>query len=148
MSNVRRTFDGGSGILRLQDWTITPFWAELVIVRQYEFDESDPGKQLFGIYATGPVPLLPVRADLLARGQRGDLQPALSAGTPLSREHGLRRPAERHQPQLRDQRQPAPGPVIALAIVMVFGFTALGWIGSRIDQERPPISAARVGGKP
>jgi nitric oxide reductase subunit B len=28
---------------------------------------------------------------------------------------------------------------IMLAIVMVFGFTVLGWIGSRIYQEMPPI---------
>ena len=63
-TNARRTFDGGSGILRVQDWTVTPFWASLVVVRQYNFNESDTGKQLFGAYATGPVPGLPLRADL------------------------------------------------------------------------------------
>jgi Alginate export len=63
-SNVRRTFDGGSGIVKLQDWTVTPFWASLVTVRQYQFNEFSDAKQLFGIYATGPVPGLPIRADL------------------------------------------------------------------------------------
>jgi nitric oxide reductase large subunit len=28
---------------------------------------------------------------------------------------------------------------IILAFVTTFGFTVLGWVGSRIDQERPPI---------
>jgi hypothetical protein len=63
-SNVRRTFDGASGILRLRDWTVTPFWAALVTVRQYEFNETDIDRQLFGVYATGPLAALPVNADL------------------------------------------------------------------------------------
>ena len=67
-SNVRRTFDGGAGILKLGDWTATPFWASLVTVRQYEFNEFSDDKQLFGAYATGPVPGLPLRGDLYYLG--------------------------------------------------------------------------------
>lgn len=71
-SNVRRTFDGGSGIVRLQDWTVTPFWASLVTVRQYEFNKPSTDKQLFGIYATGPAPVLPIRADLYWLGANNE----------------------------------------------------------------------------
>lgn len=63
-SNVRRTFDGASGILKLRDWTVTPFWAALATVRQYQFNKTDIDKQLFGIYATGAVPAPPITADL------------------------------------------------------------------------------------
>ena len=87
-SNVRRTFDGGLGILKLGDWTATPFWASLVTVRQYEFNEFSDDKQLFGVYATGPVPGLPLRGDLYwlaAHNETATLQrhgPAASGGTP------------------------------------------------------------------
>jgi hypothetical protein len=63
-TNVRRTFDGGAGIVRIQDWTITPFWAELVIVDKYRFNESTPDNKLFGVYATGALHVLPVNVDL------------------------------------------------------------------------------------
>ena len=54
-TNVRRTFDGGTGIVRVGDWTITPLWAELVVVQQYRFNESTSDQKLYGIYSTGPV---------------------------------------------------------------------------------------------
>ena len=63
-TNVRRTFDGGQGIIRIGEWTISPFWAELVVVDQYKFNESTPDNKLFGIYSTGPLRFLPVNVDL------------------------------------------------------------------------------------
>ena len=63
-TNVRRTFDGGAGIVRVGDWTITPFWAELVIVDKYRFNESSPDNKLFGVYSTGPLHVLPANLDL------------------------------------------------------------------------------------
>jgi hypothetical protein len=63
-SNVRRTFDGGTGIVRVGDWTITPLWAELVVVQKYRFNESSADQKLYGSYSTGPAPLLPVNLDL------------------------------------------------------------------------------------
>ncbi len=60
--NVRRTFDGGTATIRCRDWTITPFWAEFVPVAKDEFNNANPDRQLFGIYATGV--LRPVNLDL------------------------------------------------------------------------------------
>jgi len=61
-TNVRRTFDGGSAIIRFRDWTITPFWAEFVVVDKDQFNNANPDRQLFGIYATGAIH--PVNLDL------------------------------------------------------------------------------------
>jgi hypothetical protein len=67
-SNVRRTFDGGAGIVRVGDWTITPFWAEHVVFQKYRFSKSTTAQQLFGIYSTGPAHLLPLNLDLYYLG--------------------------------------------------------------------------------
>ena len=58
-----RTFDGGRGIIRIGDWTISPFWAQLVVVDKYKFDKSTSDTKLFGIYSTGPLPFVPVNLD-------------------------------------------------------------------------------------
>jgi hypothetical protein len=58
-----RTFDGGRGIIRIGDWTISPFWAKLVVVDKYKFDKSTSDTKLFGIYSTGPLPFVPVNLD-------------------------------------------------------------------------------------
>jgi Alginate export len=63
-TNVRRTFDGGAGIVRVGDWTITPLWMELLVVQKYRFSESSADQKLYGIYGTGPAHLLPVNLDL------------------------------------------------------------------------------------
>jgi hypothetical protein len=55
-SNVRRTFQGLSGIVRAGGWDVTPFWTELVVVRQHAFDEASPGNKLYGVYASRAVP--------------------------------------------------------------------------------------------
>ena len=47
---MRRTFDGGAGIVRVRDCTITPFWAELAVVDEYHFNQSTPDNELFGVY--------------------------------------------------------------------------------------------------
>ena len=62
--NVRRTFDGAGGIIRFRDWSITPFWAELVVVDKYNFNRASTDQQLFGIYGTGGLHILPVNLDL------------------------------------------------------------------------------------
>ncbi len=63
-TNVRRTFDGAGAILRYQDWTVTPFWAEFVPVEKHGFNESTSDNQLFGIYSTGGLHVLPINIDL------------------------------------------------------------------------------------
>ena len=59
-----RTFDGGKGIIRIGDWTISPFWAKLVVIDKYKFDKSTSDTKLFGIYSTGPLPFAPVNLDV------------------------------------------------------------------------------------
>ncbi len=52
-SNVRRTFQGVSGILATGSWSVTPFWTELVVVRPHAFDnQASPGHKLYGVYAS------------------------------------------------------------------------------------------------
>ncbi len=64
-TQVPRSFDGGTAIVRIADWTIIPFWAEAVpIVQKYRFNESTSDHKLFGIFSTGPLHLLPVNLDL------------------------------------------------------------------------------------
>jgi hypothetical protein len=51
-SNIRRTFQGVSGIAAVGNWSLVPFWTELVVVRPQSFDEASPGNKLYGVYAT------------------------------------------------------------------------------------------------
>lgn len=72
-TNTRRTFDGVSGIVRLQDWTATAFWTQFVPVEKYAFNQADAQTQFFGVYANGPVKGTPILADLYWLGlDRGD----------------------------------------------------------------------------
>ena len=59
-----RTFEGGMGIIRVADWTVSSFWAQPVVVDKYRFNESTPDQRFFGVFATGPLHLLPVNLDL------------------------------------------------------------------------------------
>jgi hypothetical protein len=59
-----RTWDGGRGIIRIGDWTISPFWAQLVVVDKYKLDKSTSDTKLFGIYGTGSLPFVPVNLDV------------------------------------------------------------------------------------
>ena len=52
-TNVRRTFQGVSGIVDVAGWRVTPFWAELVVVDTDKFDKASPGNKLYGAYASG-----------------------------------------------------------------------------------------------
>jgi hypothetical protein len=64
-TQVPHTFDGGAAIVQIGDWTITPFWTLAVpIVHNYGFNHSTSDQQLFGIFSTGPLHLLPVNLDL------------------------------------------------------------------------------------
>lgn len=51
-TNVRRTFQGASGIVRAGSWAVTPFWAELVQFQPHAFGEAHPGHTLYGAYAS------------------------------------------------------------------------------------------------
>src|SRR5437588_9691318 len=59
-----RTWDGGRGIIGIGDWSINPFWAQLVVVDKYKFDKSTSDTKLFGIYSTGLLPFVPVNLDV------------------------------------------------------------------------------------
>jgi len=63
-SNVRRTWDGAAAITRLGEWTVHPFWAELAVVDKYKFNESTGDQRLWGVFATGPLPGVPLSLDL------------------------------------------------------------------------------------
>src|SRR5437870_5420577 len=63
-TQVPRAFDGGAAIGQVAGWTITPFWAQAVVIDKYRFNESTSDLKFFGIFATGPVPVLPVNLDL------------------------------------------------------------------------------------
>ncbi len=55
-SNSRRTWDGLSVITKIGQWTVTPFWTQFAPVQKYSFNDPDAQTQLFGVYATGPLP--------------------------------------------------------------------------------------------
>jgi len=63
-TQVPRSFDGAGAIVRIADWTITPFWAEAVVIDKYKFNEPTSAQQFFGVFGTGPLHLLPVNLDL------------------------------------------------------------------------------------
>src|SRR5712692_11169957 len=64
-TQVPKTFDGGAAFVRIADWSVTPFWAMAVpIINKYSFNESKLDQQLFGIFSTGPLHLLPVNLDV------------------------------------------------------------------------------------
>ena len=62
-TNVRRTFQGGSGTAHVGSWHLTPFWAELVVGNTDKFDEASPDNKLYGVYASGDATKT-VKADL------------------------------------------------------------------------------------
>ena len=67
-TQVPHTFDGAQAIVRIADWTVTPFWTQSVIVDKYNFDKSSPDHQFFGFYTTAPAHLLPMNLDLYYLG--------------------------------------------------------------------------------
>jgi len=63
-SQVPRAFEGGTAIGQVAGWTITPFWTRAVVVDKYRFNESTSDQEFFGVFATGPLRILPVSLDL------------------------------------------------------------------------------------
>ncbi len=63
-TQIARTFDGGSAIIKMADWTVTPLWTQSVIVDKYKFNEPTHKRKLFGIFSSGPAHLLPMNVDL------------------------------------------------------------------------------------
>jgi hypothetical protein len=63
-TNVPRTWEGGAAYAQIADWTITPFWAQVVVIDKYRFNKSTSDLQLFGVFGTGPLYVLPVNLDL------------------------------------------------------------------------------------
>src|SRR5712692_1196847 len=63
-TQVPRAFEGGAAIAQIASWTITPFWAQSVVVDKYRFNKSTSDLQLFGVFGTGPLHVLPVNLDL------------------------------------------------------------------------------------
>src|SRR2546425_1338542 len=63
-TQVPRSFDGGAAIVQIADWTITPFWTQSVVVDKYRFNKSTSDLQLFGVFGTGPLHVLPANLDL------------------------------------------------------------------------------------
>ena len=59
-TQVPRAFEGGAAIAQIAGWTITPFWAQPVLVDKYRFNKSTSDQQLFGVFGTGPLHVLPV----------------------------------------------------------------------------------------
>jgi hypothetical protein len=63
-TQVPRAFEGGAAIGQIADWTITPFWAQAVVVDKYRFNKSTSDLELFGVFGTGPLHVLPANIDL------------------------------------------------------------------------------------
>jgi len=63
-TQVPRAFEGGAAIAQIAGWTITPFWAQSVVIDKYRFNKSTSDLQLFGVFGTGPLHVLPVNLDL------------------------------------------------------------------------------------
>jgi len=63
-TQVPRAFEGGAAIAQIADWTITPFWTQAVVIDKYRFNKSTSDLQLFGVFGTGPLHVLPANLDL------------------------------------------------------------------------------------
>jgi len=71
-SNTRRTFDGASAIVKVQDWQATGFWTRPVQVNRYSLNDWGPKDEFYGLYATGFVFEDDVRADFYWLGFHRD----------------------------------------------------------------------------
>ncbi|MAE64781.1 MAG: hypothetical protein CMJ18_10985 [Phycisphaeraceae bacterium] len=72
-SNTRRTFDGFSGILKLEGWKITGFWTRTVPVQKYDFNDQDANTDFYGLYVQGKVPTTEFDLDLYWLGLEKDM---------------------------------------------------------------------------
>src|SRR5207245_2749986 len=118
-TQVPRAFEGGAAIGQIAGWTITPFWAQPVVVDKYRFNQSTSDQELFGVFGTGPLHVVAVNLDLYWLDANN--KTATFNGT-VGREHRLHRPTEPHQSQRRRQRQPDPRPhAFAPAVFLLAG---------------------------
>jgi len=67
-ANSRRTFDGFSAILAVENLTLTGFWTRTVPVQKYDFNDSDANSDFFGLYATTLCPVTGLKVDLYYLG--------------------------------------------------------------------------------
>src|SRR2546429_5057100 len=63
-TQVPRSFDGGAAVGQVAGWTITPFLGQSVGIEQYHFNKAASVLEFFGVFATGPLHILPVVLDL------------------------------------------------------------------------------------
>lgn len=54
-ANTLRRWDGVSGILEHEGWTVHGFWTQFVPVLKYEFNEAEEDIEFYGVYATGKI---------------------------------------------------------------------------------------------
>jgi hypothetical protein len=88
--NVRQSFDGVKGILKIASWQIDAFAAKPVRTRTGVFDDDpDPGESFWGLYAVTPLSFLPGgNIDLYYLGvDRDDAQ--FDQGTAHEQRHSL-----------------------------------------------------------
>mgnify|MGYP003572687167 CR=1 FL=1 len=73
-ANTRRTFDGGSAILKTGSWTTSAFYTHLVNVTPYSTNPSGGASptQFYGVYAAGKVPSMKLDLDLYLLGLSRD----------------------------------------------------------------------------
>jgi hypothetical protein len=58
--NLRLSFDAARLLLRAGDWRVDGWWSRPVLNRPAVFDDiPDPARSFWGVYAVGPLPLLP-----------------------------------------------------------------------------------------
>ncbi len=84
--NVRLSFDGVKGIVRLQDWEVDSFWMRPVDVEPYAFDDSSQNYQLWGAYFTRPLFSKETGIDFYYLGD-SQAQAAYFAGTESETRH-------------------------------------------------------------
>jgi len=63
-TQVPRAFEGGAAIGQVAGWTITPYWTRAVVIDKYRFNKSTADQEFFGVFGSGPLPVLPVTLDL------------------------------------------------------------------------------------
>lgn len=81
-SNTRRTWDGFKGTLNIPGgWSVNGFWTQFVSPNQkYDFNDADAQAPFWGVYATGPIGLVPdMNADVYYLGL--DRQDSLAGKT-------------------------------------------------------------------
>lgn len=62
--NTRRTFDAVSLITQTHGWNLHGLYAQLVKTQPWNFNLSDSGTSVYGLYATGPLPFDNWNSDL------------------------------------------------------------------------------------